>query len=216
MDFLWKEGVILMTKNLYIRWSFFIGGMMLLALGIALTIRGKLLGIAPWDVLHVGLFQNFGLTIGMWSIGSGLLIVIGTALYSKRWPLIGTWLNMILVGVFTDIWLWLLPVVSHPIVQTTCFITGVGVMGFGVGMYIASNIGAGPRDSLMLILIEQTGWTVKRVRTLLEIVVAIIGWLLGGPVGIGTIIIALTLGYIVHFTLNISRNWIAKLTDDTP
>ncbi|PUB02964.1 YitT family protein [Paenisporosarcina sp. OV554] len=204
-----------MTKNLYIRWSFFIGGMMLLALGIALTIRGKLLGIAPWDVLHVGLFQNFGLTIGMWSIGSGLLIVIGTALYSKRWPLIGTWLNMILVGVFTDMWLWLLPVVSHPVVQTICFISGVGVMGFGVGMYIASNIGAGPRDSLMLILIEKTGWTVKRVRTLLEIVVAIIGWLLGGPVGIGTIIIALTLGYIVHFTLNISRNWIAKLTDDT-
>lgn len=204
-----------MTKNLYIRWSFFIGGMMLLALGIALTIRGKLLGIAPWDVLHVGLFQNFGLTIGMWSIGSGLLIVIGTALYSKKWPLIGTWLNMILIGVFTDIWLWLLPVVSNPIVQTTCFISGVGVMGFGVGMYIASNIGAGPRDSLMLILIEKTGWTVKRVRTLLEIVVAIIGWLLGGPVGIGTIIIALTLGYIVHFTLNISRNWIAKLTDDT-
>lgn len=204
-----------MTKNLYIRWSFFIGGMMLLALGIALTIRGKLLGIAPWDVLHVGLFQNFGLTIGMWSIGSGLLIVIGTALYSKRWPLIGTWLNMILVGVFTDMWLWLLPVVSHPVVQTICFISGVGVMGFGVGMYIASNIGAGPRDSLMLILIEKTGWTVKRVRTLLEIVVAIIGWLLGGPVGIGTIIIALTLGYIVHFTLNISRNWIAKLTADT-
>jgi uncharacterized membrane protein YczE len=96
--------------------------------------------------------------------------------------------------------------------QTICFVSGVGIMGFGVGLYIASNIGAGPRDSLMLILVEKTGWTVKRVRTLLEIVVALIGWLLGGPVGIGTIIVALTLGYIVHFTLNISRNWIAKLT----
>lgn len=216
MDFLWKEGAILMTKNFYIRWSFFIGGMMFLALGIALTIRGKLLGIAPWDVLHVGLFQNFGLTIGMWSIGTGLLIVLATSLYSKRWPPIGTWLNMILVGFFTDIWLWVLPVISGPIVQTIFFVSGVVVMGFGVGMYIASNIGAGPRDSLMLILIEKTGWTVKRVRTLLEIVVAIFGWLLGGPVGIGTIIIALTLGYIVHFTLTISRNWIAKLTVLTP
>jgi uncharacterized membrane protein YczE len=68
----------------------------------------------------------------------------------------------------------------------------------------------------MLILVEKTGWTVKRVRTLLEIVVALLGWLLGGPVGIGTIIVALTLGYIVHFTLNISRNWIAKLTVLTP
>jgi len=216
VDFLWKEGVFNMTKNFYIRWSFFIGGMMFLALGIALTIRGKLLGIAPWDVLHVGLFENFGLTIGMWSIGTGLLLVLGTSLYSKRWPPIGTWLNMILVGLFTDLFLWIMPVVSSPVVQTICFVIGVGIMGFGVGMYIASNIGAGPRDSLMLILVEKTGWTVKRVRTLLEIVVALLGWLLGGPVGIGTIIVALTLGYIVHFTLNISRNWIAKLTVLTP
>ena len=201
-----------MTKNLYIRWTFFFAGLMFLALGIALTIRGKLLGIAPWDVLHVGLFQNFGLTIGMWSIGTGLLLVLGTSLYSKRWPPIGTWLNMILIGLFTDVFLWLLPVVTNPIVQSIYFVSGVGIMGFGVGMYIASNIGAGPRDSLMLILVERTGWTVKRVRTLLEIVVAIVGWLLGGPVGIGTIIVALTLGYIVHFTLTISRNWIAKLT----
>jgi uncharacterized membrane protein YczE len=201
-----------MVKALYLRWGFFIVGLMFLALGIALTIRGELLGIAPWDVLHVGLFKNFGLSVGMWSIGTGLLLVLGTSLYSKRWPPIGTWLNMIFVGLFTDLFLWLLPVVSHPIAQTTCFISGVGVMGLGVGMYIASNIGAGPRDSLMLILIEQTGWTVKRVRTLLEIVVAICGWLLGGPIGVGTIIIALTLGYIVHFTLNLSRNWIVKLT----
>ena len=216
MDFLWKEGVFNMTKDFYIRWSFFIGGMMFLALGIALTIRGKLLGIAPWDVLHVGLFENFGLTIGMWSIGTGLLLVLGTSLYSKRWPPIGTWLNMILIGLFTDLFLWVMPVVSSTIVQTICFVSGVGIMGFGVGMYIASNIGAGPRDSLMLILVSKTGWTVKRVRTLLEIVVALFGWLLGGPVGIGTIIVALTLGYIVHFTLNISRNWIAKLTVLTP
>lgn len=205
-----------MSKNLYVRWTFFFVGLMFLALGIALTIRGKLLGIGPWDVLHVGLFQNFGLTIGMWSIGTGLLLVLGTTLYSKQWPPIGTWLNMILIGLFTDGFLWLLPIVTNPIVQTVYFVSGVGVMGFGVGMYIASNIGAGPRDSLMLILVEKTGWTVKRVRTLLEIVVAIVGWLLGGPVGIGTIIVALTLGYIVHFTLTFSRNWIAKLIAITP
>lgn len=188
-------------------------GMMFLALGIALTIRGNILGIAPWDVFHVGLFMNFGLSIGMWSILSGLLLVLGTSLYSKRWPLIGTWLNMILVGLFTDVFLWLLPAVSHPTVQTVLFISGVGVMGLGVGMYIASNVGAGPRDSLMLILMEKTGWTVKRVRTLLEVVVAIFGWLLGGPIGVGTVIIALTLGYIVHYTLILSQNWILKLTE---
>ncbi len=202
-----------MVKAFYIRWSFFMVGMMFLALGIALTIRGNILGIAPWDVFHVGLFMNFGLSIGMWSILSGLLLVLGTSLYSKRWPLIGTWLNMILVGLFTDVFLWILPAVSHPTVQIVLFISGVGVMGLGVGMYIASNVGAGPRDSLMLILMEKTGWTVKRVRTLLEVVVAIFGWLLGGPVGVGTVIIALTLGYIVHYTLILSQNLILKLTE---
>ena len=201
-----------MSKIIYIRWSFFIVGLILLALGIAMTIRGELLGIGPWDVLHVGLFINFGLSIGLWSITTGLLIVLATSLYSKCWPPIGTWLNMVLIGVFIDMFLWALPIVANPIGEIALFIAGVVVMGFGVGMYIASNIGAGPRDSLMLILIEKTGWTVKRVRTLLEIVVAIIGWLLGGPIGVGTVIIALTLGNIVHFTLPLSQKWIVKLT----
>lgn len=201
-----------MTNTIYIRWSFFIVGLVVLSLGIAMTIRGEILGIAPWDVMHVGLFINFGLSIGIWSIATGLLIVLATSLYSKRWPPIGTWLNMILIGVFIDMFLWLLPIVDNPIAEIGLFIAGVAIMGFGVGMYIAPNIGAGPRDSLMLILIEKTGWTVKRVRTLLELIVAVIGWLLGGPVGVGTVIIALTLGYIVHFTLPLSQKWIEKLT----
>ncbi|EPD51240.1 YitT family protein [Paenisporosarcina sp. FSL H8-0542] len=201
-----------MTNTIYIRWSFFLVGLVVLSLGIAMTIRGEILGIAPWDVMHVGLFINFGLSIGIWSIVTGLLIVLATSLYSKRWPPIGTWLNMILIGVFIDMFLWLLPIVDNPIAEIGLFIAGVAIMGFGVGMYIAPNIGAGPRDSLMLILIEKTGWTVKRVRTLLELIVAVIGWLLGGPVGVGTVIIALTLGYIVHFTLPLSQKWIEKLT----
>lgn len=200
-----------MADIIYIRWSFFIIGLFLLALGIAMTIRGELLGIGPWDVLHVGLFNNFGLSIGLWSITTGLLIVLSTSLYFKRWPPIGTWLNMLLIGLFIDMFLWMLPIVANPIAEIAFFIAGVAIMGAGIGMYIASNIGAGPRDSLMLILIEKTGWTVKRVRTLIEICVAVVGWLLGGPIGVGTVIIALTLGYIVHFTLPLSKKYIEKL-----
>ncbi|WP_019414698.1 YitT family protein [Paenisporosarcina sp. TG20] len=202
-----------MRKIIYIRWLFFFLGLVIFAFGISLTIRGALLGIGPWDVLHVGLFINFGLTIGIWAIVSGLVLVLCTSLYLKQWPLIGTWLNMILVGVFIDIFLWLLPAVSNPVLQTILFIVGVAIMGVGVGMYIAANMGAGPRDTLMLILVEKTGWTVKKVRTLLEIVVGIIGWILGGPLGVGTVIIALTLGYLVHYTLIYFRNWILKLSE---
>lgn len=204
-----------MRKNFYIRWLFFFLGLVLFSFGISLTIRGALLGIGPWDVLHVGLFINFGLTIGIWAIVSGLVLVLATSLYLKQWPLIGTWLNMILVGLFIDIFLWLLPAVSvsNPVIQTILFIVGVAIMGVGVGMYIAANMGAGPRDTLMLILVEKTGWTVKKVRTLLEIVVGIIGWSLGGPLGVGTVLIALTLGYLVHYTLIFFRNWIVKLSE---
>ncbi len=201
-----------MIRPIYWRWGFFIVGIILLGLGIAMTIKGAVLGIGPWDVLHVGLYKNFGMSVGFWAIMTGLLIVLTTALYSKQWPLIGTWLNMLLIGLFIDFFLWLLPNVSTLFSQTVLFIAGIAVISVGVGMYIASNIGAGPRDSLMLILIEKTGWSVKRVRTLLEVVVGVVGWMLGGPIGIGTIFIALTLGYLVHYTLSYSRAVLAKLS----
>lgn len=105
-------------KVIYWRWLFFIAGLIILAFGISLTIKGQLLGIGPWDVLHVGLYLNVGLTIGSWSIISGLVIVIGTAIGTKRFPKIGTWLNMILIGLFIDFFNWLLPDLASYFGQT--------------------------------------------------------------------------------------------------
>lgn len=201
-------------KPLYWRWLFFIAGLIILAFGISLTIKGQLLGISPWDVLHVGLFLNFGLTIGSWSIISGLVIVLGTAIGTKRLPKIGTWLNMILVGLFIDFFIWLLPNLTQYFLQTVFFTAGVLIMGIGVGVYVAPNVGAGPRDSVMLLIVEKTGWSVKRVRTGIEILVAIIGWSLGGPIGFGTVLIAITLGQIVHITLPMARRWLNRCINE--
>ncbi|MDX1772149.1 MAG: YitT family protein, partial [Planococcaceae bacterium] len=132
-------------KVIYWRWLFFIAGLIILAFGISLTIKGQLLGIGPWDVLHVGLYLNVGLTIGSWSIISGLVIVIGTAIGTKRLPKIGTWLNMILIGLFIDFFNWLLPDLASYFGQTIFFVAGVLIMGLGVGIYVAPNMGAGPR-----------------------------------------------------------------------
>jgi uncharacterized membrane protein YczE len=195
-------------KPLYWRWLFFIAGLIILAFGISLTIKGQLLGISPWDVLHVGLYLNFGLTIGTWSIISGLVIVLGTVIGTKRYPKLGTWLNMILMGLFIDLFNWLLPDLTSYFGQTLFFVAGLFIMGIGVGVYVAPNVGAGPRDSLMLLLVEKIGWSVKRVRTGIEILVGVIGWALGGPIGIGTIIVAVILGQIVHITLPMTRNWL--------
>ena len=167
-----------MGKIVLWRWIFFLVGLMILSLGISMTIKGQKLGIGPWDVLHVGLYKNFGLTIGTWGIITGFIIVISTAAVLKEWPQIGTWLNMILIGLFIDLFNWLLPDITTMGAQILMFSAGVIVMGYGVGIYISPNIGAGPRDSLMLVFVKKTGASVKKVRTTLEVIVAIVGWLL--------------------------------------
>ncbi|WP_075618444.1 YczE/YyaS/YitT family protein [Paenisporosarcina indica] len=198
-----------MNSSLW-RWTFFFVGLLIFSLGITLCIKGQSLGISPWDVLHVGLNIHFGLTIGTWSIITGLLLVTGTALVTKSWPQIGTWLNMIAIGLFIDLFNWMIPDVSNLAGQIILFILGVVIMGLGVGVYVSANVGAGPRDSVMLVLMKKTGWSIKRVRTLLETGVGIIGWLLGGPVGIGTILVALCLGQIVQMTLPWSQARLQK------
>lgn len=204
-----------MRKIIVWRWTFYLVGLLVAALGITMTIKGYRLGIGPWDVFHVGLYRNFGLTIGSWSIISGLAIVVGTAIALKKLPKIGTWLNMILLGVFIDIFNWLIPDFETLGAQIIIFILGVAVMGYGMGIYISPNIGAGPRDSLMLVFVEKFGISIKKVRTIIEIVVACLGWLLGGPVGVGTVIVALLIGQFVHYTLPQSRTLLMKIIGET-
>lgn len=203
-----------MEKTLIWRWVFYLSGLIILALGISMTIKGYKLGIGPWDVFHVGLFKRFGLTIGTWSIITGLLIVVLTTIIFKELPKIGTWLNMILLGVFIDVFNWLLPDPETLFPQVILFILGVIIIGYGIGIYVCPNIGAGPRDSLMLVFVEKFNFGIKRVRTSIEVIVAICGWLLGGPVGIGTVLIALLIGQFVHYTLPQSKALLLKITGE--
>ncbi|MFG6118935.1 YczE/YyaS/YitT family protein [Thalassobacillus sp. B23F22_16] len=184
-----------------VRWSFFVIGLIILALGISLTIQAKVLGIGPWDVFHYGLFVQLGLTIGTWAIIAGLVIVAVTSIAKKQWPQIGTVLNMVLIGVFIDFFNWVLPEPEQLWVAIVVFVVGTLVMAYGIGIYVAPGMGAGPRDSLMLVLTETTGWKVSTVRNWNEIIIALLGWMLGGPVGVGTVIIALFLGTMVGFSL---------------
>ncbi|QDP40703.1 YczE/YyaS/YitT family protein [Radiobacillus deserti] len=183
------------------RWTFFVGGLILLALGIALTIKGKDLGISPWDVFHYGLSLHFGLTVGLWSILAGLTIVLVTSLFTRSVPRIGTFLNMILVGLFIDFFNWLLPDVELFWIEVLVFILGIFISAYGVGIYVAPNLGAGPRDSVMLLINKATGWKVSRVRNGIELLVCVAGFFLGGPVGIGTILIVLCMGHIIGYAI---------------
>ncbi|RNF40086.1 YczE/YyaS/YitT family protein [Planococcus salinus] len=192
-----------MRRSLYYRWLFFIVGMMVLALGFTMVIKADRLGISPWDVLHVGLYQNFGLSIGTWAILAGLTLVVVTWVFTKRIPQVGTFLNMLLIGVFIDIFNFLIPDIENLAAQIIMFAAGLIISGCGVGMYVAPKIGAGPRDGLMLVIVEKTGVSVNIAKTGTEVFAAVAGGLLGGPIGVGTVIVALLTGKIVQTTLPI-------------
>ncbi|MBU8879505.1 YitT family protein [Bacillus sp. FJAT-29790] len=177
-------------------------GLLIMSLGIVLLIKADL-GATPWDVLHVGLYYQLGLTIGSWSVLVGFVIIGVACLISKELPRVGSFTNMILIGLFIDLYL-LLPFMQTPsalIGKMIMFVFGIIIYCYGMGIYISAQFGAGPRDSLMIALTEKTGWNVGRVRACMEIVVLIIGWQLGGPVFWGTIVISVTMGSIVGVAL---------------
>jgi len=187
-------------SELLFRFLVFFIGIIVLAFGIALIIEADL-GVSAWDVLHIGLFYTFGLTIGTWSIIVGLLIVVITLLLDREMVAIGTILNMFFVGIFIDIFLYILPTSSTGIFQYSLLLLGITISGMGAGLYITAKIGSGPRDGLMLVLAKRLGYSIGKIKTIMEIMAVILGFLLGGPVFWGTIISAVLIGPIMQFSL---------------
>lgn len=189
-------------RQLIPRFLIYFFGLLIMALGIVLILKANL-GATPWDVLHVGLYYQFGLTIGSWSIIVGLVILGVSALLTKKIPQIGAFINMLSVGIFIDMYLFL-PFIQTPstiIGKVIMIIIGLVIMCYGMGFYISPNLGAGPRDSLMLALTSRTGWKVRNIRGTMEIFVLIIGWLLGGPVSFGTFMLSLLIGPLFGFAM---------------
>lgn len=185
-----------------------------MSLGIVWLILADI-GATPWDVLHVGLFYQFGLTIGSWSIIVGFFVLGISAVLMKERPRFGAFLNMLLLGIFMDFYL-MLPFMVTPnslFGKIVMFILGMLIYSYGMGIYISAQLGAGPRDSFMLAIMERTGWKVSHVRRGMEIIVLIIGWALGGPVHIGTIIFSIFVGTIVGFSLPQCQRFTNQLID---
>lgn len=193
------------------RWLFFFVGLLVLGLGIALTIKGRRFGVGSWDVLHVGLFNSVGLSIGLWSIILGVLIITVASIGLRQFPKLGTFMNMIFTGLFIDFFYWLLPDPQVLATQLLAFVLGVLLMAVGCGIYISADLGAGPRDTLMLLAVKKLNWSVTKARTLMEIVVAILGFLLGGPIGVGTVFMAFGLGPIIQVSLGYSQKLLGRL-----
>ncbi|SDI76592.1 YczE/YyaS/YitT family protein [Alteribacillus bidgolensis] len=206
------ERTFVKGEHLLSRWLIFMAGLIIMSFGIAMMITADL-GSAPWDVLHIGLQKQLGLTVGTWSIIMGIFIIGFTSLLQKEWPQSGGIANMVLVGVFIDIFLFLLSTPDAFVFKLLMLLLGILIIGYGIGIYIAPECGAGPRDSLMIALQEKTGWKVSRVRGIMEITVLSAGWFLGGPVFIGTILFCIGIGHVVGFALPQCRKLVHRLIE---
>jgi len=173
-------------------------GLALYGLGIALQVSSRL-GNDPWDTFHQGLARQTGLSIGTWIIIAGALVMLLWIPLRQR-PSLGTISNVILIGVFADLFLWLLPD-PHRLALRWAYLAGaILVGGFATGCYIGAGFGPGPRDGLMTGLAER-GPSLRIVRTGIEVAVLALGWLLGGTVGIGTLLYAVAIGPLTHVFL---------------
>jgi uncharacterized membrane protein YczE len=173
-------------------------GIVLLALGIALTVRADL-GLSPWDVLHQGLSDRTGIPMGTVTIAVGAVVLLAWIPLRQR-PGLGTVLNVIAVGLVLDVFLAVLPDTGNLLARWALLLLGLALMGTATGLYIGSGLGAGPRDGLMMGF-SARGISVRVARTALELTVLGVGFLLGGRVGIGTVVLALGIGPVVHLSL---------------
>lgn len=174
-------------------------GLLLYGASLAFLLRAGL-GLAPWDVLHQGLAERTGATVGTMVIAVSFLVLLAWIPLRQR-PGFGTVANALLVGVSLDLTMLVLGDVESWPWRILLLLAGVLLNALATALYIGALLGPGPRDGLMTGLVRRTGRSVRQVRTTLEVGVLVTGWLLGGTVGIGTVLYAVAIGPIVHVLL---------------
>jgi uncharacterized membrane protein YczE len=196
------EGVLMFKP---IRWKTFVRDLIVIEIGlgmfgiaIAILIRANL-GTSAWAVLEVALSKIIGITPGTMSVMMGFIVLSGALILRERigW---GTLANILSIGPWEDLALWFIPSVKGNLpIQFAMLLTAIAMMGLASAIYIGVYAGAGPRDSLMLAIKRKTGFSLRMARGSIEVTVVAIGWLLGGPAGVGTVIFALIIGTFVQW-----------------
>lgn len=176
-------------------------GLVLYGVSDAFVIRAAL-GLDPWDVFHQGLSRLSGVSIGV------IAIMVGAAVLVLWWPLrqrpgVGTVSNVVLIGTFIDLTMAVVPQYHALAVRIPLLVTGVLLNGVATGLYISARFGPGPRDGLMTGLHRRTGWSLRLIRTGIELSVLAAGFALGGGVGAGTVLYAVTIGPLAQFFLRV-------------
>ncbi len=176
-------------------------GLWLYGTASAMFVRATL-GLDPWDVFHYGVMQHVHLSLGTIVMVVGALVLL-LWIPLRQWPGLGTILNSIVIGVAVDVTLSVLGAPHGGLQRWALLLGGIVVNGIGGAMYIGAQFGPGPRDGLMTGIARRTGHSIRLVRTSLEVAVLLVGWLLGGVVGLGTVVYALLIGPSIQLFLPI-------------
>lgn len=191
----------LRAGRLGIRLPLLLVGLFIYGASMAMVVRATL-GLIPWDVLHVGVSRHIPLSFGTIVVGVSLLVLLGW-IPLRQMPGLGTIGNALLIGPSADLVLAVLDEPSHLAWRIALLVGGIVLNGVATGMYIGSQFGPGPRDGLMTGLARVSGRSIRLVRTVLEVTVVAVGWLLGGAVGLGTVLYAIAIGPMAQLFLPI-------------
>lgn len=191
--------------NYPIRLVRMVAGLFFFAVGIVMTINANI-GLAPWDVFHQGLSNVLGITMGQASIMVGAAVVAGDYFLGEKIGL-GTLGNMVLIGLFIDFLMLnnLIPQMQVFWAGVIQMVVGLFVIGVASFLYIGAGMGCGPRDGLMVALLKKSGRSVSLIRGILEGGALVLGWLLGGTAGVGTVITAFLTGPMVQLAFKVLR-----------
>jgi uncharacterized membrane protein YczE len=174
-------------------------GLALYGLSLAFMYEANL-GLDSWDVFHQGLADRTGISFGRITIVVGAAVLLAWIPLRQR-PGLGTLSNVVVIGLAVDAGIAALPAPDVLAVRAAFLVFGIALCGFATGCYIGAAFGPGPRDGLMTGLVRRSGRSIRLVRTIIELIVLAVGWLLGGSVGIGTVLYAVTIGALVQLFL---------------
>lgn len=174
-------------------------GLLIYGLAVSMVVNAKV-GIPPWDVFAQGISIQLHTSYGIASIIVSTIVLIAWIPLKVK-PGIGSIMNAILIGLWADFWTQYLPHLTEYWQSLAMFLLGTVTVAFATGLYITSNLGSGPRDGLILGTQKALGWKVWQVRTVIEVIVLGVGWVMGGQVREGTLIFALTIGFLMQVSL---------------